>query len=64
MGNFFYDNRDSYESNFRRFYKAKQLEAEMHNYSLGPMQEEVAREIFKSHYGHKFVKVTRIKKYE
>tara|TARA_R100000654_G_scaffold56331_2_gene82692 strand:+ start:1240 stop:1434 length:195 start_codon:yes stop_codon:yes gene_type:complete len=64
MRNFFYDNRDSYEANFRRFYKAKQLEAEMHNYALGPISEKEARSLFRSYYGNKYVKITRIRKYE
>ena len=56
---FFYDNTQSYEDNFQRWWKAKTLEAEVHNISAG--DETNARKKFDSYFGKKKVKITRIK---
>jgi len=57
---FFYDRSDTYERNFKRWYKAHKLEYEAHNFPA--LDEPSARAKFDSHFGSKKIKITRIKK--
>jgi len=57
---FFYDNTQSYEDNFQRWYKAHKIEYEAHNFPA--LNEPKARYKFDEFFGKKKVKITRIKK--
>jgi len=58
---FFYDRSDTYERNFKRWYKSHKLEYEAHRYPA--FDEPTARAKFDRHFGSKKIKITRVKKY-
>ena len=54
---FFYDNTQSFESNFQRWWLSTQLESEV--YKIPAYTEEQARNKFNQHFSKKKIKIIR-----